>query len=553
MPFAAFKADRATVLYRSHDCALTDQELIDEYAFSITGNGKGAVAKVFSADRYGGSGMGEHGGSGRCGYDGRFQVKGIGATPLVGGMSGEHHADGSLSFEFAYFELFWGNLLGQILPAGCVQNLALLGISGDGDALRQESYLLIREAAVRPAHFERAIYFAPLRDAAMHRAADVRRVRELARRIGDFLPTIDGASPPADDLLASGLSKLATRVADQLACLRSQFLLHGLSSSNLAIDGRLIDFTSVTSLHPQAAYADAPFEAAWARLWSEDRIFEQCLRSICFYIAKYDPARRAGIADVEQYVLAEFRMAFSRALARYALCFAGIPLPIACSMERDPVVIGWARTLFELIEAFHADSLRNAVRLARLGAGEFDFLGWTFDRFVHGGQPGASARHEMPDQEFANGRHRDVYLLARYRAARNGLDARALDRLIALNSAKFATVKMGFDFDTLRMHAADLGRHMDGTTDPHCLGESLDALQRIALPRFLYDDSVHRSTLSIAFGEARYDAAAHRVKWHGELLDPADFPALVERQAGAADARFPAAHSGAFWQRFLTI
>ncbi|HAI2223197.1 TPA: MchC protein, partial [Escherichia coli] len=43
-----------------------------------------ASAKVFHAERYGGSGIQRNGGGARCGFDGNYQVKRIGSNPLVG-------------------------------------------------------------------------------------------------------------------------------------------------------------------------------------------------------------------------------------------------------------------------------------------------------------------------------------------------------------------------------------------------------------------------------------------------------------------------------------
>lgn len=43
-----------------------------------------ASAKTFHAERYGGSGIQRNGGGARCGFDGNYQVKGMGANPLVG-------------------------------------------------------------------------------------------------------------------------------------------------------------------------------------------------------------------------------------------------------------------------------------------------------------------------------------------------------------------------------------------------------------------------------------------------------------------------------------
>ncbi|MHB1992682.1 hypothetical protein [Metallibacterium scheffleri] len=67
--------------------------------------------RTFRADRYGGgNGHVRHGGSGRVGTLGAFQVKGIGATPLVGDIDNWSYSHGCLWLEEAIREAICGEI-----------------------------------------------------------------------------------------------------------------------------------------------------------------------------------------------------------------------------------------------------------------------------------------------------------------------------------------------------------------------------------------------------------------------------------------------------------
>ncbi len=63
-----------------------------------------ASAKTFHAERYGGSGIQRNGGGARCGFDGNYQVKGMGANPLVGVGTDGRHSNGALGAIHAIYE-----------------------------------------------------------------------------------------------------------------------------------------------------------------------------------------------------------------------------------------------------------------------------------------------------------------------------------------------------------------------------------------------------------------------------------------------------------------
>lgn len=122
-----------------------------------------ASAKTFHAERYGGSGIQRNGGGARCGFDGNYQVKGMGANPLVGVGTDGRHSNGALGAIHAIYEALWGEVLAQILPYSAVRVQAVLLTNLYTDKAFDRSHgksrraLLVRDPVVRPAHFERRL------------------------------------------------------------------------------------------------------------------------------------------------------------------------------------------------------------------------------------------------------------------------------------------------------------------------------------------------------------------------------------------------------------
>jgi len=77
----------------------------EQQQYSIYDNNAPLLAdeKVFYAERYGGDAISRHGGGARCGFDGHWQVKGIGANALVG--RGSKQVDGELTLTGFLLEL----------------------------------------------------------------------------------------------------------------------------------------------------------------------------------------------------------------------------------------------------------------------------------------------------------------------------------------------------------------------------------------------------------------------------------------------------------------
>ena len=235
--------------------------------------------KVVHADRYGGgNGFSVHGGSGRVATIGAFQVKGVGLTPLAGMTQDWGHSHGCAWLEEAIREAIYAEIVAAEFPFGALPVVAILDTGIRRHQQRTTSgvrALLIRPCAVRLAHLERApLFIQTSRGEGTDQLSDVRRTRDAIRHM---------TSPSEAGLgdLRLSMRKLGAQIAfGQVSRLHNG----GYFSSNLSIDGKLLDFGGMRAL-PNWAQAkvleDAP---GFGRELIEMQIN---IRSICFYIKKY--------------------------------------------------------------------------------------------------------------------------------------------------------------------------------------------------------------------------------------------------------------------------
>lgn len=257
-----------------------------------------ASAKVFHAERYGGSGIQRNGGGARCGFDGYHQIKGMGANPLVGEGTDGRHSNGALGAIHAIYEALWGEVLAQILPYGTVRARAVLLTDVYTDKVFDRSNgksrraLLVREPVVRPAHFERAPYFRPQQEYADRVIHDSRRVRSVIRMLPRNLPVpAEGVSEEARRnprvYCFEGLCELARREAWQMAFCRTRFLRLTTSPSNIAMDGRLMDFNGLSCLFPGDYPDNFGHQLRLTEQVKEPIVLMQGLSDLCLYLGKY--------------------------------------------------------------------------------------------------------------------------------------------------------------------------------------------------------------------------------------------------------------------------
>ncbi|MGF6190990.1 hypothetical protein [Serratia sp. 2723] len=273
-----------------------------------------ADEKLFYAERYGGGAISHNGGGARCGFDGRWQVKGIGANALVG--IGSKQVDGELTFTGAVLEALWGNLMAKLLPYGAVSNKAILLADNvsicnaplTSSTIHGRRALLVREPVVRPAHFCRAPYYQP-HAAMLSQPTDTIRVEKLIAAVPSLLPRplmLDEEQWLAltqEERAFYGLCELAQRLATQIAFCRSRHLVMMTSPSNCDMQGRLLDFHGMRNVFPGDRQDAGRSYIQHNKLNQDAPLLLRGVQDLGFYLAKYQfgteflSATRQSISD----------------------------------------------------------------------------------------------------------------------------------------------------------------------------------------------------------------------------------------------------------------
>ena len=236
-----------------------------DYAVSV-GELHGSVARGY-ADRYGGVGIINNGGAGRGAYYRGKYLKGIGRTPLIGVGQRDWHSDGLLFVEEAARECILGTIAAYEFPWGGVRPTAVIDTGVRPDLGYRDpatninrTLVVVREPALRLAHLERALLYRG--EEVFCGFVDEQRVRgNIARAIGRM---------GRESVLRTYIEGWY-RWAEQCAY---QFI-HRIpqtspSTSNVAIDGQLIDFGGSRALPCWSAYVPgaglAPFGTEMAEV-----------------------------------------------------------------------------------------------------------------------------------------------------------------------------------------------------------------------------------------------------------------------------------------------
>lgn len=332
VPFQAHEI-HTSIIWCARD--IENPEVLRKECSYRIGHSNSASVKTFYAERYGGSGIQRNGGGARCGFDGCYQVKGIGANLLVGEGTERGHSSGVLGACEAMYEALWSEVLDQILPYGAIRTRAVLLVEereGATSAHCQEApsrALLVREPAIRPAHFERAPYFRMRPDITGQLSHDAQRLKAVMPLLPASLP-----APPtgfSEDALhdlqhycIEGLCEVARRQALQMGFCRTRFLRLTTSPSNTAMDGRLLDFNGLSCLFPGDHHYDFEYKLRLTEMMKEPVLLQQGLSNICLYLGKYlfSPAFTSlAIPQVEK----TFQQSFQWACCCGYLELLGIP------------------------------------------------------------------------------------------------------------------------------------------------------------------------------------------------------------------------------------
>lgn len=235
------------------------------------------------ADRYGGTGGSIHGGSGRCGSKNGLIAKGIGRTPLVSSEADIYHQNGLLSFSEAIKEIVCSEICRNELPWGAIPVVALIDChdyhEAPFDGKPRRSAILIRPTFIRPAHFERSIFFGTGGRPGTEQYEDVIRVRTAIQGL------VSCKMPHYS------LKEIFERLAQQLGAMRalrlwpSRFL-----SSNVTIDGEIVDFGSFRVVAGWSVAVGMTGEYFGAEIFQIKRAF----LSLAWYFSKYAPGALDG-------------------------------------------------------------------------------------------------------------------------------------------------------------------------------------------------------------------------------------------------------------------
>jgi hypothetical protein len=236
------------------------------------------------ADRYGGTGGSAHGGSGRCGSRDGFIAKGIGKTPLVSENVDPYHRDGCMSLREALVEVMWAEIVHREFPWGAIPIVAIIDtgetFSHASDGLPRRSAIVVRPSFIRPAHFERSIFFGSSGHNGSDQFLDALRVKSATQCV---------SAQPSN---YPSLTAMFERFAQQLGVARASRLWQGrFLTSNVSIDGELVDFGSFRSVPDWRMHVSLAGECFGGEMLQ----LRRALLSVAGYFAKYSPIALADM------------------------------------------------------------------------------------------------------------------------------------------------------------------------------------------------------------------------------------------------------------------
>jgi hypothetical protein len=238
-----------------------------DYAVSVAESENDAIHTLGYADRYGGVGIINNGGAGRGAFFNGKYLKGIGRTPLIGVGQRDWHSDGLLFVEEAARECILGSIASLEFPWGGMRPTAVIDVGDKPDLGYRDpatninrTLIVVREPALRLAHLERALLYRG--EEVFCGLADEQRVQGNITRAIALLGR--------EGLLRryiEGWYRWAEQCAYQFIHRISQT---SPSTSNVAIDGRLIDFGGSRTLPCWSAHIPgaglAPFGTEMAQV-----------------------------------------------------------------------------------------------------------------------------------------------------------------------------------------------------------------------------------------------------------------------------------------------
>lgn len=350
--FETEKLEGCSVVYLNDTLAdgNSSETILDAYSYVVRSDSTPSQPsiKTFMAERYGGDGILSNGGGGRCGFDGLWQLKGLGPNQLVGKDVDADHGDGNLSLDSAIYESIWSEIINAALPFGAIRTVAVLdtGRSFEERGISTPRGLLVRQSVVRPAHFIRAIYF---KEQQFDRLSeDALRVKSAIVKLIDFLPGAGVATTTSNmsDRLRLGLFELAARFAEQFAAAKAKHIIHyNVSASNLSLDGAWLDLSS-TRLFTKLIEID---QVDIDRFNTEHFPAVQSLQSLCYYLSKYSVISVEDSVHLLEETTKHFAKIYDEQLGLYQVAQAGFPLWILRLIMGSPEFAKFSSNLGEIL------------------------------------------------------------------------------------------------------------------------------------------------------------------------------------------------------------
>src|SRR5690606_33381911 len=192
------------------------------------------------AERYGGSGIGFHGGGARAAIINEAVVKGVGRNQLTGIGGDNLHSTGDLHIYHAVKEVVLSNLLSKLLPLGVGDTHGLIYLDDEAEALEGEGescirVLLVRDHCLRLGSFLSPRNFKPHNKKNRSLILSHLAVRSIHLEIERAVSSKN---------LVEILGVCLQNHANQFAFARCALIAHNaISESNLCVDGRWIDLT----------------------------------------------------------------------------------------------------------------------------------------------------------------------------------------------------------------------------------------------------------------------------------------------------------------------
>jgi len=299
------------------------------------------------ADRYGGGGLAGNGGSGRTVLVNGYLVKGVGRTPLIGLTADKKHCTGAAYLQESVRETIFAEIVAAEFPHSAVCTIAIIdtGISvvwNTPDGPKEERrVLLVRRAVIRAAHFERSVGFVS-KDA----HDGVNDWSRVSRMIGTVAATIGHVATLT--MIDAFWTKWATQLGYSVAHRLTQ---GGNFSSNIAIDGQLLDFGTASALPSWASIVVLD----GAVLFGNDlTALTQALNSMSYYLGRHlDPD--LGLPPWRESMLGRMRETYSRTFFIETLRVCGLGRRRAEELAAGAYAMSLVRLVKEIFAHFRGE------------------------------------------------------------------------------------------------------------------------------------------------------------------------------------------------------